>query len=217
MEKYIEVIDHVSNPTGIYKHVKRFFDNPEIGEDIFDQNNQVAKGYKYKNEDLWVFVITDHISLLSQENIDNNKLSLHETMGLYSKAYCLKRFCKKYNCVTINVQQQEASKEKQEFYKGETIEEKLEPSLDGLANNKETQRDADLVLGLFAPARYNIDYYRGYNIKLLGDNFRSMKILKDRHNGCANKYVNLYFNGASNYFEELPKSTEIDYQKFKKI
>ncbi len=213
MENYIEVIDHVSNPTGIYKHVKRYFDNPEIGSDIQDINNTEAKGYKYVDENLWVFIITDHISLLSQENIEGSRLSLHETMGLFSKQYCLKKFCKKYHCVTINIQQQESAKEKQEFYRGETIEEKLEPSLDGLANNKECQRDVDVVLGLFAPARYNIQYYRSYDISKLGDKYRAMKVLKDRHYGCANRYVHLKFNGATNYFSELPKPSEIDYNQ----
>jgi hypothetical protein len=71
---------------------------------------------------------------------------------------------------------------------------------------------ADIVLGLFAPARYSIDYYRGYDIKKLGDSYRALKILKDRHYGCANKYVHLKFKGAVNNFSELPKPTEIDYQ-----
>jgi replicative DNA helicase len=213
METYIEVIDFVSNPTGIFKTVKRYFDDPLIGKEIQDEHNSEAKGYEYTDPNLWVFVITDHISLLSQESIEGYRLSLHETISLFSKQYCLKKFCKKYHCITINIQQQESGKEKQEFYRGETIEEKLEPSLDGLGENKTTQRDADVVFGLFAPARYNIQYYRGYDIVKLGDKYRALKILKDRHHGCANRYVHLKFNGATNYFSELPKPTEIDYNQ----
>jgi hypothetical protein len=116
--------------------------------------------------------------------------------------------------VTINIQQQEASKEKLEYYQGQSIDEKLEPSLDGLANNKETQRECNLILGVFAPERYNIGRHRGYDIKKLGNKYRSLKILKDRDNGLVNYYIGMFFNGAANYFEELPTADTIDYTKY---
>ena len=214
MQKYIEVVDYIFNPYGCYKYVADWFNNPNIGIEEFDTTHaeKVSKKYTYVNPNLWVFVITDHISLLSPEKGE----SLHEAMGRYSKQFCLKGFTKKYGCVTINIQQQEAAKEKAEYYQGISIEEKLEPSLDGLANNKETQRDADLVLGLFAPERYGIKKHRGYDINRLKNKYRSIKFLKDRNNGLINFYIGTYFNGASNYFEELPKADEMketDYQK----
>jgi len=212
MQKYIEVVDYIFNPYGIYKYVHEFFMQPSIGHEEFDPQHaeKVSKKYVYNDPNLWVFVITDHISLLTPEKGE----SLHEAMGKFSKQFCLKGFTKKYNCVTINIQQQEAAKEKQEYYQGQSIEEKLEPSLDGLANNKETQRECNLVIGLFAPERYNIGRHRGYEIKRMGNRYRSMKILKDRDNGLINFYIPLYFNGASNYFEELPSTTDIDYTKY---
>jgi hypothetical protein len=171
---------------------------------------KVSKKYVYNDPNLWVFVITDHISLLTPEKGE----TLHEAMGRYSKQFCLKGFTKKYNCVTINIQQQEASKEKLEYFQGQSIDEKLEPSLDGLANNKETQRECNLILGVFAPERYNIGRHRGYDIKKLGNKYRSLKILKDRDNGLVNYYIGMFFNGAANYFEELPTADTIDYTKY---
>ena len=213
MQNYIEVVDHIFNPYGIYKYVHDWFANPEIGHEEYDTKSaeKVSKKYIYKNPDLWVFVITDHISLLTPEKGE----TLHEAMGRYSKQFCLKMFTKKYNCVTINIQQQESAKEKREYHQGVTIEEKLEPTLDGLANNKETQRECNLVIGLFAPERYNISKHRGYDIKQLGNKYRSMIILKDRDNGLINYYIPLLFNGAVNIFNELPKTDEIDYSKYK--
>jgi hypothetical protein len=212
MQKCIEVVDYIFNPYGIYKYVDDFFKNPAIGHEEFDavHAEKVSKKYVYNDPNLWVFVATDHMSLLTPEKGE----TLHEAMGRYSKQFCLKGFTKKYHCVTINIQQQEASKEKQEYYQGQSIDEKLEPSLDGLANNKETQRECNLVLGLFAPERYNIGRHRGYDIKKLGNKYRSLKILKDRDNGLINHYVPLYFNGASNFFDELPTSDTIDYSKY---
>lgn len=222
MEKYIEVIDNVFNPYGIYRHVRDYFDNPEIGEfnKIKTADGDTINGeFKYKDEDLYVFCITDHISLLTPDA--NGKFtqqrSLHEAMGYFSQEYCLKQMAKRLKCVVINVQQQSADKEKQEFYRGQSIEKKLEPSLDGLADNKLCQRDADLVLGLFAPTRYELAEYRGYNINKLKDRYRCLIFLKDRHFGLANNYVNLYFNGATNIMKELPLKEDMTEQIYEDI
>jgi replicative DNA helicase len=207
LSKFIEVIDYIHNGFGIYKNVREYFNNSEIGEHAkikLADNTEITTGYKHKDPDIYHFIITDHISLLSPETVNGAKMDLRESIGHFSKEYCLKGFCKRYNCVVINVQQQSAEKEKLEFHQGNTIDQKMEPSLDGLANNKETQRDADVILGLFAPARYAMQLHRKYDITKLGDNYRSLKFLKDRHYGCANLYIPLYFNGAATYFEELP-------------
>ena len=147
----------------------------------------------------------------------NQQSSLHEAMNYFSQEYCLKQMSKRLNCVVINIQQQAAGKEAQEFYKGQTIEKKLEPSLEGLADNKLLARDADLVLGLFSPTRYEISNYRGYDINKMKDSYRSLIFLKDRNYGLANNYVNLYFNGATNIFKELPLSQDMNDEVYKKI
>lgn len=69
---------------------------------------------------------------------------------------------------------------------------------------------------MFAPDRYKIENYRGYDITKLKDNYRALKILKDRNYGLANGYLNLYFDGATNIFKELPNSKEINYKSFVK-
>jgi hypothetical protein len=56
--------------------------------------------------------------------------------------------------------------------------------------------------------------HRGYDIKKLGSKYVSMKILKDRHYGLANMYVPLFFNGATTFYKELPKASEIDYSRY---
>lgn len=222
MEKYIDVIDNVFNPYGIYRHVHSYFENPNIGhfEKIKFTTGEVVNGdFIYNDEDQYVFVITDHISLLvpEQNNTIMPQRTLHEAMDYFSKEYCLKQMAKRLKCVVINVQQQSADKEKQEFYKGQSIEKKLEPSLDGLADNKLCQRDADLILGLFAPARYELSTYRGYNITKLKDKYRCLIFLKDRHFGLANNYVNLYFDGSVNTFKELPLPQDMTEEIYEKI
>lgn len=211
----ITVIDDVSNEFGIYKEVRTYFQRPEVGEEIktkMASGEEFVSGYKYKDDRHWVFVVTDHISLLSI----NKGQTLHDTMGHFSKEYCLKGLCKRYKAVVINIQQQSASKEAMEFnFKGDTIEQKLEPSLDGLANNKEIQRDVDLCIGIFAPNRYSIKEHRKYDITIMKDWYRSIIFLKDRHFGLAGSYIGLYFDGATNEFRELPKAD--DKEKLQKV
>ena len=89
--------------------------------------------------------------------------------------------------------------------RGDSINEKVEPSLDGLGDNKKSQRDADVVLGLFAPSRHNIEKHAGYDIVKLQDNYRSLSILKNRRFGVSNGRTGLYFDGRTNYFKELPR------------
>lgn len=83
-------------------------------------------------------------------------------------------------------------------------------SLNGymIIKTKLTQRDCDIALGLFAPERFELDNYKGYDIVKLQDHFRSLKILKYR-NGIANVRIGLFFDGATSSFEELPVARQM--------
>lgn len=227
MESVIEVIDNIYNPYGIYKHVREYFETAEIGkyEEITFTNDRgqqqtIKNKFIYDNPDHYVFVITDQINLLvpdQKSEFTPPQRDLHDAMNEFSKTYCLKHMVKRLDCVVINIQQQAGDQEKQEFHKGSSIEKKLEPSLSGLADSKLVQRDCDLVIGLFAPARYELSTYRNYDIYKLQDSYRCAIILKDRHFGIANSYLHLYFDGATNVFKELPNSTEMTEEVYEKI
>jgi hypothetical protein len=105
-------------------------------------------------------------------------LTQWQTISKYSNKYCL-HFRDKFGFTVVNIQQQASDKEQVEYnYKGVSIEEKLEPSLDGLGDNKTTQRDANIIFGLFAPNRYNISRHNGYETSFFKDKYRSLSILK---------------------------------------
>ena len=94
---------------------------------------------------------------------------------------------------------------------------RLKPTLDGLGDNKLTQRDADVVLGLFSPFRHRIKMYPekdGYDIMFFKDNIRFLEVLASREGG-GNSICPLYFNGAVNFFKELP--TPDDTIKLKEV
>lgn len=222
--KTVDIVDYIRNPTGIYKYVRDYAMKVGryIGHDgkplTEEEHQKIIKGdsevykkiayYRKNNPKHYVIILTDHISLLEPETVDGQVLTQWQTMQRFSSKYCL-HFRDKFGFIPVNVQQQASDKERVETdYKGRTVEAKLEPSLDGLGDNKTTQRDANIVLGLFAPDRYSIEEHNGYDITLLRDNYRSLSILKDR-DGVANKKLPLFFNGAVDYFNELPPSNDL--------
>lgn len=218
-EESVTIIDNVKNPFGIYKNVLDYVESPSVGAwskkvvNYNGENKVVNDVYSMKHPDHYVQVIVDHVSLIHAEKKHNN---LHEAITELSSSYAID-LRDKFGCTVTFVQQQSADKEKQQYtFKGASIESKLEPSLDGLADNKLTGRDADEVLGLFAPDRYEIPNHRGYDIAQLADNYRGLILLKQR-DGDANIRAGLLFDGATNHFEELKPADMMrdeDYQLY---
>ncbi len=213
-EEIVEVIDWIRKPYPIFVHVRDYMEENgtwtykeiPVTVDGKVETKRVKNFFTPHHSDHYTLVITDHLSLLQPEK---NMKGKHEAINTYSSEYCL-TLRDKYYCTIVNVQQQMAEQEKKQFtYKGQSIDSKLEPTLDGLADCKLTQRDADEVIGLFAPDRYEIDEHRGYNIAILEDNYRSLSVLKMR-DGMPNTRIGLFFDGAVNYIQELPKKTDMN-------
>ena len=225
----VEVIDSVYNPTGIYKYCRdhadkngthvyedREFIKNKIDEDgVPYTKKEITKVYDHyipNDPNSFTIVIVDHISLLTPEKDKDtgHMKNQHQTMAQWSTNYALKQITKHWNWAVVNVIQQEQSGEKEQFTnKGESIQKKTEPSLANFANNKEIQRDAKVVIGVYSPDRYGFDDYHDYDIRRFRDCFRAYKILKNRF-GAPNKYYHYLFDGATNRFTELPKSGEKD-------
>lgn len=232
---HIIVEDSIYNPFGLYTTCRHYSQqwgthyytelipkNPDkpivITQAQYEQiqNHPNHKGqWKYSHyiandSNEHVFVIADHLALLQPEKGG----TIRDAMGAWSFNYCRKNISKHWKWTICNIIQQASDSEKQQFdFKGNSIINKIKPSLDGLGDNKATQRDHLVILGLFAPDRYNFSEYGGYDIKTLGDRFRTLTILKNRI-GKGNLELPLYFNGASSYFTELPpadKMTPLQY------
>lgn len=208
-EKRVEFIDNIRNPYGIYKYIRDYAHKNGVylnkhGKvldtlliETGDENEiKEIDYYKPNDPDEYVIVITDHVSLLLPE--ENKHYSLHDAMGDFSSNYCLK-MRDRWKYIVVNVQQQAASQESTENVKLNM----LQPSANGLADNKLTGRDCDMMLGLFAPSRYKIRSYEGYDITKLRDNYRELSVILNRRGNAVS--TSLFFNGSSNYFEELPE------------
>lgn len=223
-ERHVEIIDDIRNPYGIFNHIQDFMLNnghwvmTDVTYTDRKQNPPVERVVKihdhfvHNHPQHYVIVVIDHISLVQPEKGMTGK---HEAIGKLSSDYLVK-LRNHYWCTIVVVQQQSSDKEKQQYTnRGASIEAKLEPSLDGLGDNKMTQRDADEVLGLFAPDRYEITNHRGYDIQNLKDNFRSGIINKSRY-GSPNIRIGFLFDGAVGEFRELkraPLMSEEDYEE----
>ena len=218
-EPHIRLIDTVDNPYGLYKDLRDYSKNNGIhyynkldgshGQIDHTEHDRLGdidrKKWKYShytptNPHKYEVVIGDHVSLLSGEKGGDTMQSIQS----WSSDYSRKQITKHWKYASVLVQQQAADQEKQQFTNsGRSIETKLEPSLDGLGDNKKTQRDAHVVLGLFAPDRFEIPTHKTYNILKMKDHYRSLKILKNRY-GPSHKRISLYYDGATNRFAELP-------------
>lgn len=207
LSQSLEIIDTISNPFGIYKYVRNYAKNNgtfHYKTVIIDGKEEKIFDYYESNDPKeFVVVIVDHYSLLQPESTPDTN-TLHLAMTKFSAEYMRKQITKHFKYCGIGVQQQAAEKEKQQYtMSGGSIESKLEPSLDGLGDNKLTQRDALIVIGLFAPERYEISKHLDYDITTLKDNYRSITILKNRI-GTPNLKKGFFFNGQTNSFAELP-------------
>lgn len=218
----VEFIDNIRNPFGIYDFMREYankngiqhkkiveFENKKTNE-IFTQ--EIDDYYEPNNPEEYVMCIIDHIGLITSDSENGRKMSLHESILKLSADYLI-RLRNKYNYIPIVVQQQAAAQESVENFKLN----KLKPSLDGLGDNKLTGRDANVILGIFSPFRHEIPEYMGYNIKFFRDNIRFVEIIGGREGG-AGTTTPLYFDGAVNYFKELPLPEEkeklIEFEKY---
>lgn len=205
----ITIIDNKYTPTEMYEACREIAKK----EGKFDVDKFGRETYTPFNPSQTRLVITDHMSLVEEE-FDKAKdkfLDQPKSMAKWHTNYQRKIITKQWGWAALNVQQQGLDSEKQVFTnKGDTVINKLLPTMDGLANNREIARDDYVIIGLFAPERFNIPEYLQYKVcdpathpENFYDNIRFITLIKNRF-GTPNKTLALYFDGSYNFFEELP-------------
>jgi replicative DNA helicase len=221
LEEVVYIYDGTINPYGVFKQMvdyakthgkihKKLITKKvknEITNEIEEEELEIFDYYVPNNPKEYVIIIVDHLALLNSEQ----GLNIKGTVEKHSNNMVQLR--NNFGYIPVCIQQQAAASEEIDMYKGQTLEAKLVPSLYGLGETKLTGRDADIVLGVFNPSRYELEAYRGYKINILKDNFRSLHVLKYR-SGTPNGVVGMYFNGAVNHFEELPKPDSPEMHNF---
>ena len=210
LEDILEIHEEGSNPYGILKRVE---DYAQANGKIFTKKmpfttkegvreDDVFSHYVPNNPDEYVFSITDHLALLTLEKDFTGSKDIKGTIEKHSNN-CVK-LRNHYGYIPVDIQQQSAERESNESFKLN----KLEPTIQGLGESKLVGRNIDIGLGLFSPSRHELETYRKYNTAKLRDNYRFLQVIKNRH-GISNVSTHLYFNGAVNFFRELPKADEM--------
>lgn len=140
-------------------------------------------------------------------------MSLRDTIGKFSSLDCV-QLRNNYGYTIVAIQQQAAAQEGIENLKID----RLMPTADGLGDNKTTSRDFNILLGIFSPWRFKKKMWEGYDIEIFGDNIRFLEVILNR-SGSAGGLCPLYFDGAVNFFAELPtpENKEILYNFLNKI
>jgi hypothetical protein len=201
-EQVVEFKDDKSNPTAIWKDIKSYANlngvtyykpclyKNELGE---TKEGQEFDYYIPNNPNEYVFIIVDHISLIDTEN---NK-TLRECINRLSSYMILIK--NRYKYIPVIVQQQSTETTNLEAFKSN----KIRPTTAGLSDSKYTSKDCDVFMGITNPHFFELPDYVGYDITKLKSNFRILEIVLNRQ-GDSNNLCPLYFDGAINYYKELP-------------
>lgn len=201
MSIYLECKDYAKANGIIHRKTVKY--KNELGETV-----ESDKGFDYYEQNdpkQYRIIFVDHISLIqTQQGMD-----LRQSMNKLSEFFVELRNDYKYTPIIVH---QQAMFESLDAFKMD----KLEPSIQNLADSKAIARDLDLCIGIFSPYKYNLHDYKGYNINIFKDNIRFVSVLLNR-NGLCNGVLPLYFDGAVNYFTSLcgPKD-EVGLQKIYK-
>jgi len=188
LEDYLVIFEGSENPTGIYMGAKNYM----------LANGTMVNGSYTPNDPNSIFIgIIDHLALVNTEK----GLTKREAMEKTSE-YCV--FTRNvYGCSWAVVQQQSMIKEQAQYTNsGALIEDRFEPSIDGMGDAKTVVRDCDLLLGLYMPQKHKIKKHNGMDITPYKDKYRSLKVMLNR-NGEADLYVPMLFNAQVGLVKEL--------------
>lgn len=203
-EDYLTIYDKNTNPTGIYNTLLEY--SKENGK--WFEDDKIQK-YVPNNPENYVIIIVDHINLMKVERGFSKKENIDK---LSQYMLVLRNKC---DYVPAIVQQLNRSISSAERFKIDRVE----PQLSDFKDSGGPQEDANVVLALFSPKRYNIEKYLGYDAAQLDNRFRSLHILKNR-DGDADMALGLRYVGEIGLFDELPRSSEmtlLDYEKVTQI
>lgn len=209
-QSIVTIHDDIRNTTGISLTMKSYaesnghYEYKSIdwqNEDGSSTRKEVIDRYVPDRPDEYVVVLVDHAGLISPQK---DQSSLYEAIGELSSKIFLK-FRDRWGYSPVLIQQQTAnSTDAQYTNRGEVMVERLKPNPEGLADNKSTKNDANLMISLFWPYNYKIPSYNGWDLARIGMNHRELLINLNR-NGISSASIDLMFLGACNYFAELPR------------
>lgn len=175
---------------------------------------------KRYQSDTHVICIADNMS-----NIDVAHVKEEDMVAMlrFAKDVVREKLCNSLGWTVVTILQQDFQSERQQYTSsGQSIVGKLEPSLATIGDSKRVARSMHLIFGLFNPSRYELLHYptppktdpnNCYRIDILGNRFRSLRILKSNDSDTGMR-IPLKFNGISEIFEEMPLPKTAELQQY---
>jgi hypothetical protein len=203
-ESILELCGNIAKKLGVTKRYKTVIEGVEVAQKRYES-------------DTHVICIADNMS-----NIDVAHAKEEDMVAMlrFAKDVVRDKLCNQLGWTVVTILQQDFQSERQQYTSsGQSIVGKLEPSLATIGDSKRVARSMHLIFGLFNPSRYELLHYpvppktdpeNCYRIDILGNRFRSLRILKSNDSDTGMR-IPLKFNGISEIFEEapLPKSPEL--------
>lgn len=195
----VDIQEGPENPTGMRKHMRELFLRNGREERV-SQNGYEKTIYVPENPNLIVIKIKDHSGLLKRETGLNSK---KEVIDKSSEDDRMER--DRYGASIVEVSQFNRDISSPLRLKAGDVE----PMLEDFKETGATQEDADIVLSLFDPMRYNVPDPSGYDLTRLRNEqkvkmYRSLKILKNSYGGDDVR-IGLAFQPVTGMFKEMPK------------
>lgn len=207
IQDYLTIYNKAMNPTGMHKLVQKkalqYGEEEKIGEE-----GQV--NYINKSPNTHVIWMLDHFDKVRGENSKEGFLDSKGKIDKYSE-YCVQDK-NLYDHTFVNLQQinrELASTQRQASINVKIDRSKIRLQTNDLKGTGNPVEDADFVIGIFNPFKYDIEIYDGYRILgsdallPLRNRFRSLQLLKGRDGdsdlNCPATYI-----GEIGRFLELP-------------
>lgn len=193
-EKIITVYDKSATANSIYSHILK-----ELESRGHFEETETRKIYVPNDPDVLHLVIVDHGARVFTQPGN----SIKAEMDLTSKyLYSLKN---RTGITPIYIQQMNRNIQSMDRRK----EGMLIPTTSDLKDTNSSVEDAEIILAIFDPNKAKLNTHKGYDIKEMGDKFRSVYVLKSRY-GESNVEDHIYYDGRYNIWKEMPRATDIN-------
>lgn len=196
----ITIIEGPQNPTGVRKYI----DDYALRNGTLDTSDKYNHKYYPNDPNKVVEIISDHIGLTKLEKELNTKKA-----AIDKSSEDKQKFRDLYGFSPIDVSQFNRDISNPARKKAGDVD----PMLEDFKDTGSTQENADVVLSLFDPYRYNVPDVSGYKIDKFRNEagakkYRNLKILKNSY-GSDDIRIGLAFQPEIGLFKELPKLKDI--------
>lgn len=210
-EEIVTVLDGYKEPKEIYKVLQDYaLKTGTIEKYEVDIEGKKETQSIYKS-DIHTIVIIDNMSNIDQSEEHGNERAAIVEMA---KKYVRERLCNYFKFTVIQLLQLDFQSERQQFTSaGKAVMSKVEPTLAGIGDAKTIARSMHIIFSLFNPSAYEFLRYpqlgeklaeKAYDIELLGNRFRALRIIKN-NDGDMGMRVGVLMDAIAETFEELPQ------------